>query len=466
MSTFPEGFLWGASTSPHQTEGNNLNSDWWARETLMPGMQPSSDACDSYHRYGEDMRLLADSGLNAYRFGIEWARIEPRPGQISHAELAHYRGMIETAFSLGLAPVVTLHHFSNPRWFPEEGGWTGTSALDPFVSYVTTTTTILDGVEWVVTMNEPNMMAMMVLQDAARSGQLAQWQSPTVDGLAERDRIAAALPVPSPEYGSHFINAHHAVRDIIRDRTGAKVGWSVAGQALTATPGSEAKTREVRYAWEYLYLEASRGDDFVGVQSYSSQSVDADGVIPHPPHPDNSRVGTAYRPDALGVAVRHAWEPTGLPILVTENGIATGDGDRRIAYTGEALQHLHATIDDGADVRGYLPGEDGGHGAHGSRARRMGQPLPRGQSGCVQVSRTRCPLAAGHAGTRCPKSPRTSGSSRCCAPPWDSTNRGKIMSPTPTRSRGHRLCLTEPNRRHLASEASSKRSTMHHRPRT
>src|SRR3954468_18525038 len=88
MSTFPEGFLWEASTSPHQTEGNNPNSDWWARETLMPGMQPSSDACDSYHRYGEDMRLLADSGLNAYRFGSEWARIEPRPGQIAHAELA------------------------------------------------------------------------------------------------------------------------------------------------------------------------------------------------------------------------------------------------------------------------------------------------------------------------------------------------------------------------------------------
>ncbi|MFI8075572.1 family 1 glycosylhydrolase [Streptomyces sp. NPDC086033] len=95
--------------------------------------------------------------------------------------------------------------------------------------------------------------------------------------------------------------------------------------------------------------------------------MDADGVIPHPPHPDNTRVGTAYRPDALGIAVRHAWETTGLPILVTENGIATGDDDRRIAYTGEALQHLHATIDDGADVRGYLPGEDGGHGAHGSR---------------------------------------------------------------------------------------------------
>ena len=120
---FPASFLWGASTSPHQTEGNNVNSDWWAREGLMPGMEPSGDANDSYHRYREDIRLLAEAGLNAYRFGIEWARVEPRPGQISRAELAHYRRMIETCLEFGVTPVVTLHHFSSPRWFAEHGGW-------------------------------------------------------------------------------------------------------------------------------------------------------------------------------------------------------------------------------------------------------------------------------------------------------------------------------------------------------
>jgi hypothetical protein len=107
------------------------------------------------------------------------------------------------------------------------------------------------------------------------------------------------------------------------------VGWTVANQAFTAAPGGEAKLVEVRHAWEDLYLEASRGDDFVGVQSYSSQQVGADGVLPHPEHPDNTLVGTAYRPDALGMAVRHTAEVTGgVPILVTENGIATADDDR------------------------------------------------------------------------------------------------------------------------------------------
>lgn len=355
MNSFPDHFLWGASTAPHQIEGNNLNSDWWARETLVPGMELSGDAVDSYHRYREDMQLLAANGYNAYRFGIEWARIEPRPGQFSRAELAHYRRMIETAFELGLTPIVTLQHFSVPRWFAEQGGWGVESAADRFAAYVSEATRILDGVEWVVTINEPNMLAMMgMMQAALRDRNVAEWNSPTIDGATARERISANLVMPTPEFGRPLIDAHLAVRDIVRERTGAMVGWTVASQALTAGPEHRDKLAEVRYGWEDLYLEAARGDDFIGVQSYSSQEVDANGVVPHPDHHDNTLVGTAYRPDAIGIAVRHAWAVTGLPILVTENGIATDDDSRRIAYTTEALRHLGKTIGDGVDVRGYL----------------------------------------------------------------------------------------------------------------
>ena len=355
MTTFPAGFLWGAATSPHQVEGNNVSSDWWAREGLVPGMQPSGDACDSYHRYGQDMELLAGSGCNAYRFGIEWARIEPRPGSFSRAELAHYRRMIDTALQLGLTPVVTLHHFSSPRWFAEQGGWLAEDAAARFAAYVAQAAAILDGVEWIVTINEPNMMAMMVMmQEAMRTGQLSQWQSPTIDGNAQRTRIAASLPVPKPEFGLPFIAAHHAAREVLREKTGAKVGWSVASQALEALPGGEEKLTEVQNDSEDIYLKASIGDDFVGVQSYSSQQVDATGVVPHPEHPGNTLTGAAYRPDALGIAVRHVRDVTGLPVLVTENGIATADDTRRIGYTREALSRLADVIADGADVRGYL----------------------------------------------------------------------------------------------------------------
>src|SRR5215213_1419052 len=180
--TFPEGFLWGAATAAHQIEGNNLNNDWWKLEhdAADYGVQFSGDAVDSYHRYEQDMRLLAEAGLTAYRFGIEWARIEPRPGQVSRAELAHYRRMIDTALGLGFTPVVTLQHFTTPQWFAEAGGWTNGQAIDQFRRFTETATGILDGVPWVCTINEPNMLALMgSMMKAMESGAASEWQSPT-----------------------------------------------------------------------------------------------------------------------------------------------------------------------------------------------------------------------------------------------------------------------------------------------
>ena len=351
MTNFPRGFLWGASTAPHQIEGNNVNSDFWAREQDRTGMERSGDAIDSYHRYAEDMQLLADAGLNAYRFGLEWARIEPSPGHISKAELAHYRRMIETALGLGLKPVITLHHFTSPRWFAEEGGWMGDRAIERFTAYVDAVIGILDGVEWICTMNEPNMLALMTTMGRMAEQQKdKKWLSPTVEGEAR-----PVLPNPDIDISRRLVEAHHAVRGFLRERTGAAVGWTVANQALVALPGGEEKLHEVQYVRENIFLEAARGDDFIGVQSYSSQNVTAEGIVPHPVHPDNTIVGNAYRPDAIGIAVRHTWSVTqGVPVVITENGIATADDDRRIAYTTSALQHLFKTMDEGIDVRGYL----------------------------------------------------------------------------------------------------------------
>lgn len=355
---FPDEFLWGASTSPHQIEGNNVNSDWWAKEQLVPGMQASGDAVDSYHRYREDMQLLAGAGLNAYRFGIEWARIEPFPGVFSNAELAHYRRMIDSAIGMGITPVITLNHFSTPRWFAEDGGWLNPLATERFAAYVTKVTEILDGVEWVITMNEPNMLAMMVmLEKSMRESAAAEWQTPTMDAVGdgdERERIAANPPIPTVEFGRIMVDAHHAARDIVRARTGAKVGCSIANGAFTAAREHEEKLAEVRYAYEDLYLDAADGDDFVGVQAYRTQQVDADGVVPTQPDADDPLLGAGWRPEALAMAVRHVSERTGKPILITENGLDTADDERRIRHTDEALSHLLAAIDDGADVRGYL----------------------------------------------------------------------------------------------------------------
>lgn len=346
-------FLWGASTSPHQVEGNNLNSDWWTQEQSLPQLfQRSGDALDSYHRYPEDMRLLAEAGLNAYRFGIEWARIEPAEGHISRAELAHYRRMIDTALEAGLTPVVTVQHFTVPEWFKRAGGWLAPEAIDRFRAFVEASAEILTDVPYVITVNEPNVLALMSLMapmmEAMRDG--------TFEPPAAADKSEGlARVVPDPAVGDRLIEAHLAAREVLRAKVSGEIGWSVAGQAFQSTPGNEQRFAEVKYAWEDKFLEAARGDDFIGVQSYTSQLVDATGIVPHPDDPGNTLTGWAYRPDALGISLRNAADITGgVPALVTENGIATEDDQRRVAYTAAALQGMVEAMDDGVDVRGYL----------------------------------------------------------------------------------------------------------------
>ena len=191
-----------------------------------------------------------------------------------------------------------------------------------------------------ITINEPNILA--ITHGGQRQVALGN----------EYPRNA----LPDQEIGDVLVAAHRAAAPIIRRLTNAKAGWTIGNQALTSTPGNEEKYVEVHYLIENKYLEVSRDDDFVGTQSYTSQPVDANGILPHPAADENTLMGWAYRPDALGIAVRHTRDVVGpdVAILITENGIATDDDEKRIVYTSEALSDLSAAIADGIDVRGYL----------------------------------------------------------------------------------------------------------------
>src|ERR1700753_3464727 len=142
VRTVPKGFLWGTAISAHQSEGNNVNSDMWLNEHV-PGTlfrEPSGDACDSYERYGEDIAIAASLGFNCHRFGIEWARIEPEPGQVSLAALDHYRRVLAGCHAKGLAPMVTYAHFTTPRWFAARGGFEAEDGPDLFARFAETAT--------------------------------------------------------------------------------------------------------------------------------------------------------------------------------------------------------------------------------------------------------------------------------------------------------------------------------------
>src|SRR5438876_2445461 len=137
MTSFPRGFLWGTATATHQVEGGNWNNDWWAWEHT-PGSgcaEPSSDACDHFWRYPQDIALLADLGFGSYRFSIEWSRIEPEDGEFSRAALDYYRRVLATCHECAIAPAVTFHHFTTPRWMAERGGWAEPEIVDKFARF-------------------------------------------------------------------------------------------------------------------------------------------------------------------------------------------------------------------------------------------------------------------------------------------------------------------------------------------
>ncbi|MQY02557.1 glycoside hydrolase family 1 protein [Actinomadura macrotermitis] len=339
---FPNGFLWGAAGSAHQTEGNNVASDMWALENRPGGFLPerSGDACDGYHRWREDLDIVRDLGLNAYRFGIEWARVEPVEGQVSLAELAHYRRLIEGCLDRGLTPVVTLHHFSSPLWFQRRGGWTDAGAVERFRRYVRAVLPILNGVTWVCTINEPNMLAMMANM---------------VKREKREENVAGAMPPPDQAVAEALMTAHHAAREELGAAAGIRSGWTVANQNFEAADGAEAERDAWAWTREDQFLDAAAGDDFIGVQAYTRVCIGREGALDVPDGARRTLTGWEFYPAALGNAVRHtAARIPGVPILVTENGIATSDDAERVEYTTGALAGLHEAMAGGIDVRGYL----------------------------------------------------------------------------------------------------------------
>ena len=134
---FPKGFIWGSATAAHQVEGNNTNNDIWLLEHVEHSMfkEPSLDTCDHFHRYPEDIKLLADLGFNSYRFSIEWARVEPEEGHFSAAAIDHYRRMLVVCHNHGIKPFVTFHHFSSPQWLIKAGGWESDDTPALFARY-------------------------------------------------------------------------------------------------------------------------------------------------------------------------------------------------------------------------------------------------------------------------------------------------------------------------------------------
>ncbi len=152
-------FLWGAGTSAHQVEGGNRWNDWWAWEQAHRVPESSGRACDHYNLYEKDLDLAQRLDHNAFRFSIEWSRVEKSPGQFDDEELAHYARVAQACLVRKLTPIVTLHHFTNPVWFADGGGWLSPKSPELFARYVRKVVERLPSdVRWWITINEPTVL--------------------------------------------------------------------------------------------------------------------------------------------------------------------------------------------------------------------------------------------------------------------------------------------------------------------
>ena len=355
---FPDGFLWGAAISGHQAEGNDVNSDFWLLEHLKPSIfaEPSGDACDHYNRFEEDIAILAALGLNSFRFSIEWSRIEPAQGEFSTVELEHYRRVAASCRSHGVRTALTYNHFSVPEWFASRGGWEQPDSPDLFARYCAFVTRGVGEFATIAsTLNEPN------------AGLFIRWaKSPpgVVEGLhqvlAQADRATGSDRFSSLLFGNqaaiqpNLLAAHRKGYEAIKSAPyDFPVGVSLAildDQAVGPDSRRDAKRIDVYEPW----LEAAKASDFVGVQTYTRSRLDKAGALAPPPGAELTQTGDEFWPQALEGTIRYAFARTQKPIYVTENGIATEDDTRRVAYIRQALEGVAGCLRDGLPVRGYM----------------------------------------------------------------------------------------------------------------
>jgi len=367
---FPPGFMWGTATAAHQVEGNNRSSDWWAWEhhPKTPVAEPSGDAIDQLNRYEDDIALLAGLGIPVYRFSTEWARIEPTEGEFDQSALDHYRRVTETVSEAGMTPMVTLNHFTLPVWLGARGGWLSPDAPELLARYCSRVVEELgDLVDWYCTINEPGVVAFGGYVGAIGfppgTTTMTEWDQ-AIEGL----RRGLAL-------------SREAVK---QSRPEAKVGATHAMIEYESNDAGRPIMEFFRSQMEDRFFAVSGDDDFIGVQTYTRQTIAppswtapivkalaGNGALRKHALPRLIRnqanlggeqkkgvrttdMGYEYRPEAIAATVRRAAEVfPGKDIIVTEHGIATTNDEERVEFMRDGLAALHAVIADGVPLRGY-----------------------------------------------------------------------------------------------------------------
>ena len=375
MDRFPSNFLWGASTSSHQVEGDNINNDWWKWEQ-SGGTEASGKACDQYSRFRDDFRLAKELGHNAHRLGIEWSRLEKDEGVWDQKEWDHYKEVLDSLLGSGIEPIVTLSHFSIPLWFSEKGGWTRGDSHELFGRFAEKAIKELGSrVRYWITINEPNILAFLAYYLAEWTpcrrdfGQALlvlknQLKGHSLAYLKMKEAASRDTSIKSPEIGlAKAVTAFHPCKKyslpdrlctLLRARLHNYSFINSAINGRVCIPGVKKEK-----------LATKNAMDFIGLNYYFRQFIHHEK--PFSKHPLGEVCSFEHHPEA-GDTTDMGWEiyPEGiyevalrfsrykLPIMIAENGIGTIDDRKRRSYIQDHLKQLLRAIDSGAPVIGYL----------------------------------------------------------------------------------------------------------------
>lgn len=372
---FPKNFFWGTSTASHQIEGNTAN-DWttWEQnnaerlaaeapknfskrsprweevrlEATNPHNYISALADDSYNRWQEDIALLESVGVNAYRFSVEWSRVEPKPGVYNEQVIAHYVDIIKELKSKNIEPFVTILHRTVPIWFTEQGGWANANSVKIFSNYADKLRKDLGThVTYWTILNEPVLNV---------GGGFVAGNIPP----CKKNIFAALLAY------RNMIRAHRAVYTLIKHTNPtAYVGCAHAAVYAEAEHGrwyNQLLVDGVHYFANWKFLNGIRKfTDFIGIQYYtrgvigfrkSKLFIPLPGEIAQPG--PASDMGQEIYPAGLYKYALLVWKRYKKPIIVTENGVADQNDQYRAQYITDHVEQVRRLISDGVDMRGYF----------------------------------------------------------------------------------------------------------------
>ncbi|HEX3568794.1 MAG TPA: glycoside hydrolase family 1 protein [Candidatus Saccharimonadales bacterium] len=367
MQSFPKDFFWGASTASHQVEGGtDTQWDAWERANAerlvttaekrlswLPDWQgikaqatdPANYICgngvEHYQRYREDFQILKQLNMNAFRFSIEWARIEPREGEWDAAAIQHYHDYIAELRRLGIEPFLTLWHWTMPRWFTDKGGFERRENVRYFERYAAKIAEEFgSNVRHMIILNEPNIYTLI-------SYGIAEWPP-------QRKNPLLVLRVYR-----HLVRAHTlAARAIKKQCPDVRVGIAMAMETSRPlsphNPLNKIVPAAVRYLWNFWFVDRIKHHlDFVGINFYSTSYYKWYGPQANPKTPVND-LGWYMEPRGLEELLGRVHRRYGKPLFITENGAADRKDQDRTWWLQETVAAMQGAIDAGVDLRGYL----------------------------------------------------------------------------------------------------------------